>query len=245
MRVLVAIAAVLTFLSQATVACTKPPVAPFVDATYYAPAAGLTGNALKLALNDIIDGHVVQTYSCVWTILEETDVDPANPANVIGYYGRRSIPKTDRDTGGNTPNAWNREHVWANSHGFPNTGHWGYTDAFNLRAADKSINADRADFDFAYGGTAHGECAGCRWNTSLGTWEAPDIVKGDTARTMFYMATRYDSGDGNGTGDLELLDGTTGSDTPRFGDLCDLVQWHIAGPVGADEQLRIEQVYAW
>jgi serine protease len=231
--------------SQSTLACTKLSLPAFVDSSYYAPANGLTGNALKLALNDIIDGHVVHTYSCVWTILEETDVDPANASNVIDFYSRRSIPKADRDTGGNTPNAWNREHVWANSHGFPNGGNWGYTDVHHLRAADKSVNADRADFDFAYGGSQHPECTGCKWNTALGTWESPDLVKGDTARMMFYMATRYDTGDGNGTLDLELVDSTTNSGSGSFGDLCDLVQWHVNDPVSAAEQLRNTQVYAW
>ena len=37
--------------------CVRPTRAPFAQAAYYAPAQGLTGNALKLALNDLIDGH--------------------------------------------------------------------------------------------------------------------------------------------------------------------------------------------
>ncbi|OYY92515.1 MAG: hypothetical protein B7Y41_15640 [Hydrogenophilales bacterium 28-61-23] len=236
------------WLSISTVgaACAKPTLPVFNSATYYTPAAGLTGAALKSALHDIVDNHIAQTYTCVWDVLKEADQDPANPNNVIDIYSRRSIPKTDQDTGGNTPNAWNREHVWANSHGFPSSGNHAYTDAHHLYAADKSINADRANDDFAYGGTPNPECPACLEDNNLETWEAPDLVKGDIARAMFYMAVRYAGGgvDGN-TPDLELVDRLTNSGEPYFGDLCDLVAWHQGDPVSSAEQARNAVIYSW
>jgi len=231
--------------TAAWAACPKPSLPDFNASSYYAPAAGLSGAALKSALHDIVDAHVVQTYSCVWDVLKEADQDPANPNNVIDVYSRRSIPKADQDTGGNTPNAWNREHVWANSHGFPGSSYHAYTDAHHLFAADKSINADRANDDFAYGGVPNPECLACLEDNNLETWEAPNVVKGDIARAMFYMATRYaGSGDG-GTPDLELVDRLTNTGEPYFGDLCDLVAWHLADPVSTAEQQRNDVIYSW
>jgi serine protease len=231
--------------ANAAAPCVRPTRPPFEDAVYYAQAQGLAGEPLKRALNGIVKGHTHFAYSCVWTILEELDADPTNPSNVIGFYGRRSIPKADRDTGGNTPDAWNREHVWANSHGFPSSSRHAYTDVHHLRAADKSINAARADFDFADGGLPQGECAGCRLDVDRGTWQAPDLVKGEVARIMFYMATRYEGDDGNGTPDLELVDALTSAGSPAFGDLCDLVQWHLDDPVSPEERARNAGAWAW
>ena len=49
-------------------------------------AAGSSGRALRTALHGIIKGHRRFSYTCVWTILEDADVDPANPDNVIALY---------------------------------------------------------------------------------------------------------------------------------------------------------------
>jgi hypothetical protein len=54
--------------------------------------------------------------------------------------------------GGNTPDFWNREHLWAKSHGFPGESQHAFTDAHHLRAADKSVNGDRGNLDFDEGG---------------------------------------------------------------------------------------------
>jgi|GEM_PF-2126847 len=224
-------------------ACEKPVFTPLDLNTYYALAQGKSGEELKAALNATIKAHTFQTYSCIWTILEEADGDPNNSANVIGFYTGRSIPKLDRDQGGNTPDAWNREHIWANSKGFPDRDMFAYSDAHHLRATDKSVNADRASNDFAYGGTPHVECIECKLGN--GTWEVPDRVKGDTARMMFYMAVRYEGSDNSNSPDLELVDRLTTTGEPFSGKLCDLMQWHSQDPVSAEEQFRNDVVYRW
>lgn len=232
---------------HAQAACTKPAIPAYDPATYYAPATGKTGADLKAALHGIIRGHVYQTYTCTWDMLMEADEDPADASKVIGLYTRRAIAKTDRDQGGNTPDYWNREHLWANSHGFPNSGYHAYTDGHHLYAADKSVNADRANDDFAYGGTPNPECTACLEDHALETWEAPDEVKGDIARAMMYMAVRYEGGSGvdGGTPNLELVDRLTNSGEPNFGDLCDLVAWHLGDPVSASEQRRNDVIHGW
>jgi len=205
---------------------------------YYETADSLTGNELKTALNKIIKGHTNLGYRCAWQVLKFTDEDPKKTDNVIGFYTRRSIPKTHRDYGKNTPDAWNREHIWPKSHGIKTKELAAYSDLHHLRATDKSVNADRASKAFANGGTQHQECLACRFTPN--SWEPPNEVKGDTARIMFYMATRYEGN--NGEPDLKLVD-QTNTRGNQFGDLCDLLSWHLADPVSSEELSRNHQVY--
>ncbi|PLX09637.1 MAG: hypothetical protein C0596_01050 [Marinilabiliales bacterium] len=57
---------------------------------YYDAAAGLSGEELKSALNDIISGHTIYPYTSsetdIWDILKESDRDPDNASNVILLY---------------------------------------------------------------------------------------------------------------------------------------------------------------
>ena len=48
------------------------------DSTYYAPAVGKTGTALRTSLHDIIDNNTKLSYDAVWTALKDTDQDPNN-----------------------------------------------------------------------------------------------------------------------------------------------------------------------
>ena len=226
-------------------ACAPSIQQPAYDpATYYASTTNLTGAPLRAALNALTRNHIVYSYSpCTWDMLMQADEDPDNSANVIGFYTRRSIPKTNRDQGGNTPDYWNREHVWPNSHGFPSSGLAAYTDGHALRAADKSVNADRGNKDFADGGTPNAECTACLQTST--TWAPPDVVKGDTARMVFYMDVRYEGGDGTGVGDLTAVDRLTSTGESALGELCDLVNWHLADPVSALETQRNAVIYSW
>lgn len=231
-------------ISQAAFGVCAKPGHPAIDiSAYYQSTQGLTGDNLKSALNLIIRDHTRFTYSCVWTILQEADEDPQNPANIIALYTNRSIPKADRDAGQNDPNSWNREHVWAKSHGFPNQTQHAYTDAHHLRPADRSVNTDRSDNDFDNGGVLDTECTECREGS--GTWEPPDRVKGDIARMLFYMVVRYEGSDTSNTQDLELVDRTTDSGDSHLGTLCTLVQWHNDDSVSNEERNRNGIVYGW
>lgn len=205
---------------------------------YYQTADVLTGSELKNTLNQIITSHTNLGYRCTWQVLKITDEDPKNTDNIIGFYTRRSIPKTHRDYGKNTPDVWNREHIWPKSHGIKEKQLAAYCDLHHLRATDKSVNADRASKAFANGGIQHQECLACRFTPN--SWEPPDEVKGDTARMLFYMATRYEGH--NGEPDLALVDQTNTRDN-QFGDLCDLLSWHSADPVSTEELSRNHQVY--
>jgi len=207
---------------------------------YYRDAAGKSGEALKAALHQIVrGGHQGRSYGEVWDLLRETDQHPDDPDSVIGFYTRRAIPKSDRDRGNTCPDCWNREHIWSKSHGFRGSRQIAHNDGHHLRASDKSTNADRGSLDFDEGGEPHPEAEGARWKRGT-SWEPPDVVKGDVARMMFYMAVRYE-GD-SGVPDLELVD-RVGTRAPKFGKLCTLLAWHEADPPDDSERRRNDLVF--
>lgn len=173
----------------------------------------------------------------------EADEDIVNSNNVIGFYSRRSIPKSMQDNGSNGNDAWNREHVWANSHGFPSSGQHGYTDAHHLRATDKSVNAARGNKDFDWGGSPQGECSECL--TDGDSWQPGDDQLGDVARMMLYMVVRYEGSDSSGTPDLELVNQSTSPGQTLHGRLDTLLEWHSLDPVSDEERLRNDVIYEW
>lgn len=71
------------------------------------------------------------------------------------------------------------------------------------------------------------------------SWEPRDAVKGDIARMMFYMVVRYEYG----AYDLELVDYTGTSNTPVFGKLSTLLQWHQQDPVDDWERNRNDIIF--
>ena len=215
---------------------------------YYAPATGITDDAnLKAALNDIISGHGYLSYDALWNALAVTDADPDIAGNVLLFYTNRS---QDADDHGGNPDQWNREHVWANSHGIDDA-YPGYSDLHHIRATDVTVNNARGDLDFgnvtphdgstlvstAYG---YGDVSTYNYKSSS-YFEPRDEIKGDVARMLFYMATRYE-GEG-GEPNLELVDGTTSSSSSNLGDLATLLLWHGQDPVDECELARNELVY--
>ena len=204
--------------------------------SYYDAAYGKTGEALKTALHNIIDEHTEISYSNVWTALRETDEDPNNPNNVILLYTGRSQSKL---TNGGNANDWNREHVWAKSHGDFGTSMGAGTDLHHLRPTDASVNSSRSNLDFDNGGNEHSEAKGNYYDSD--SWEPRDSVKGDVARMLFYMAVRYE-GD-SGEVDLELNDRVNNGSAPYHGKLSVLLQWHKDDPVDQFERTRNEIIY--
>jgi endonuclease I len=220
---------------------TTPDPEGYAFDTYYANAIGKSGNTLKTSLNLIIRDHVHFSYAQVWDGLNYADEDPNNSSNVILLYTGRSEPKTNRAGMSSSLDAWNREHVWAKSHGFPNSGQYAYTDLHHLRPADVTVNSSRGNKDFALGGTPLTEAPANK--TDSDSFEPADMVKGDVARMVFYMDVRYQGGDNSGTPDLSIAKGTTGEGEPLLGDLCTLLSWHIQDPVSDWERRRNNRIY--
>lgn len=204
---------------------------------YYNDAQGLTGDELKEALYGIIHDHIEFSYNDLRDfILKNTDEDPENSNNVILLYSGRS---QDKNTFGGDPNDWNREHVWAKSHGdFGNSPPAG-TDAHHIRPTDVSVNGARGNLDFDIGGSPVPEAPGCFKDTD--SFEPRDAVKGDVARMIFYMATRYEGG--NGEPDLEVVDAVNTSPNPEHGKLSQLIIWNSEDPPDDFEINRNDIIY--
>jgi endonuclease I len=100
------------------ITCQKKLQEPVALEQYYSSTNGLLGKDPKAELNTIIRDHHHYTYTRVWAALAED----RNPDNVIAIYTQRSIPILRRDCGKGDEDAWNREHIWAKSHGFPKEG---------------------------------------------------------------------------------------------------------------------------
>jgi endonuclease I len=210
---------------------------------YYDRTDGLQGEELKEALYQIIKDHTDYPYTSsstdTWDILKESDRDPDNSDNVILIYTGWSVNAAQEYNNGS---GWSREHIWAKSHGFPSESEDAYRDAHHLRPCDISVNSSRGTKDFDNGGEQHHEATECY--TDADSWEPRDAVKGDIARMMFYMTTRYEGE--NGDPNLELVDYTgTDTDTPFFGKLSTLIEWNEEDPVDEFERNRNEVVYSY
>lgn len=205
---------------------------------YYDGTEGLQEQQLKNALHDIIKNHTEYSYSDLKWMLKETDEDPNNSNNVILLYTGRS---QNKNTFGGGANDWNREHVWAKSHGGFGTSAPAGTDAHHIRPADASVNSARGNKDFDNGGQQHPEATGCYFTDE--TWEARDAVKGDVARMIFYMAVRYEGE--NGEPDLEVVDYVGTGTQPKHGKLSTLLQWNAQDPPDAFEINRNNVIYSY
>lgn len=206
---------------------------------YYNGTEGLAGENLKKALHDIIKGHVDFSYNQSRYIINYTDADTANPENVILFYLQESRDADLYGTGGDNIN---REHVWAKSHGNFADIRPMDSDAHNLRPADASVNEDRSNKDFDNvqpNGTQHPEATGC-WYTSS-AWEPGPATKGQVARILFYMATRYEGGDPEI--DLELIDAYSSYSLPQHGKLSTLIEWNNQYPPSNFERRRNERLF--
>ncbi len=203
---------------------------------YYAETQNKRGAGLKTALHNSIKTHTELDYGTLWEALRDTDEDPDNPENIIEIYTGWSFSKYEN---GGDPGDWNREHVWAKSHGdFDNDPPAG-TDLHHIRPSDVRTNADRGNLDFDNGGQFHDRASECRFDGN--SWEVRDAMKGDVARMMYYMTVRYEGGEGY---DLELVEQipSTTSGEPVFAKKSTLYQWHRSDTVDVVERRRNNRI---
>ncbi len=206
---------------------------------YYNGTENLQGDQLKKAIHEIIKGHVDFSYNRAADIINYSDADLANPNNVILFYLQQSRDASLYGTGGNFIN---REHVWAKSHGNFSGIRPMDSDAHNLRPADASVNEARGNKDFDNvqpSGIMYYETTDC-WFTDY-AWEPGPAVKGQVARILFYMATRYEGDDGEIN--LELVDKINTYPLPEHGKLSTLLQWNNQYPPSDFERRRNERIF--
>ncbi len=221
-----------------------------IPSGYYNSAAGKTGQALKSALYNIIKGQKEYPYTStstdVWDILKESDRDPNNPNNVILFYTGWSVNAAQEYNSGK---GWTREHVWAKSRGDFGTATGPGTDCHNLRPVDVSVNSARGNRWFAECDEMYydnGVATGCYTSSTQWVWKPRDEVKGDVARVIFYMATRYEGE--NGEPDLQVIDSIPSDKNtklPIHAKLSDLLKWNQEDPVSDFERHHNDVVYSY
>ena len=206
----------------------------------------MTGLPLKTALQAIIRNHTVIPYTATgvdtWDALKVLDEDALEPLNVILIYSGFSVPKSEQfngDTG-----TWDREHLWPQSYGITalSGSSRARSDLFNLSPCNTSINSSRGNKYYDYSTppvSTYPNAPGSSADTN--SWEPRDPDKGSIARSVFYMAVRYDGSDPD-VPDLELSD-TPNASLYRFGKLSTLFTWHRQFAVTAPERERNERVY--
>ncbi|MDE5423458.1 endonuclease [Ancylomarina sp. DW003] len=201
-----------------------------IPANYYTSASTLSGTELRNKLKLIIsEGAKKLPYSSsssdVWDMCESGDQNPDNASQVWQIYKEQGISKSAH-VSGNT--GWNREHVWAKSHGDFGTSKGPGTDGHHLRASDAKENGNRGNLDMA-------DVNGPR--TKNGSfYEPPLSAKGDVARSIFYMAVRYGF----------TVNETGGSGSIAYhGRLSDLLEWNELDPVDPYEIRRNNVIYSF
>lgn len=166
-----------------------------------------------------------------WTVLKQSDLDPANSNNVLLIYGWNDNSTTvseHRSRGLNESchtssctGKWVREHTFPKSIGTPNLGtEFAGSDAHNLRAIDAQRNNSRSNKLY---GAASGSAASL--SIDANSWYPGDEWIGDVARIIMYMYVRYPS-------QCAPANVATGSTT--FAPLLDmpdlLLQWNAQDP---------------
>ncbi len=229
-----AIAAVSALRSVAGADALDPPT------TYYNTATG-TGNTLKSQLYTTIStGFVGRNYGDARYSFAITDKDPAAAGKIVLAYNRASVSGT-WDSGV----TFNREHTWPRSllmtASISNTFIGPASDAFELRPTNPTVNSNRGNLPYgtlnAASLPAFGTVAS---NNGTGTYYFPSNAdKGDAARTIFYMATRYGQGQ---TNNLSLVNGQPG--IYQMGDLASLLRWHYQDEVDTFERTRNQTIYS-
>jgi len=199
-------------------------------ANYYAAATG-TGTTLTSQLRTIITTGVVNRSSdSAADYFEILDRDPNNPSRILLVYNRASVDGT-WDSG----QTFNREHLWPQSY-LGNSSTTGFLgDAFNLRPANPSINSSRGNTPFGNINVSPQPTTYGLNSTGGSTYFFPgNADRGDVARSIMYMATRYSG--------LTLANGTA-SDR-RMGDLASLLRYHYQDAPDEFERRRNQYVYS-
>ncbi len=221
-----------------------------VPAGYYDSALGLRGTALRAALHNIIKNHTVVSYDYAYTAYQTTDVRPDGKvwdmySDVPGGTPYYEYSFSDHSSTGNEGTGFNREHSWPQAW-FGGSVEPMYSDLWIVYPTDAKVNEYRSNYAYGTVGTA---TITSRNGTKLGPSSDPDFTgivfepidafKGDLARSVCYVATRYytedaswPGGDGASRGDL----------LPWAAKL--YTQWCANDPVSWKERMRNGAVYA-
>ncbi|MBP5572764.1 MAG: endonuclease, partial [Bacteroidales bacterium] len=211
---------------------------------YYNNADGKTGDELKVALHNIINGHSVKSYSSLNDIYAYTDCDSDGKIWDI-YSNKRWSLSNDCGSYDSEGDCWNKEHTWPQSWFNEKSGP--KSDLFHVMPTDGYVNNRRSNYPY-------GEVSHATWTSSNGSklgrcttsgysgtvFEPVDEYKGDIARNFFYMSVRYyneDSGWGSS--------GMTNKSEIKDWAMTMLLRWSDEDPVSDKEIARNNAVYGY
>ncbi|OGS75788.1 MAG: ribonuclease [Flavobacteria bacterium RIFCSPLOWO2_12_FULL_31_7] len=232
-------------------------VASTAPAGYYASLEGLSGAALKQALQDIIanpsEVHL-HSYADMWDIIRVADTNPLNSGEIWDMYLEVPMSKIDQQTGSSIVGKWNREHIFCQSRGgfevamgdyadgisiWNNTSAAstvdGVSDAHHIRAENGQENSSRNNKNY---GIVNSSTVYAGPTGTQGSWH------GDVARASFYMAVRFNGLNVVNGDPSEYLPSTTTS-SGNIGDLATLLAWNVSDARDDYEMNRNNYVQTW
>ena len=231
-------------------------VTPTIPSGYYDSLEGLSGAALKQAVQEIIANPLVRlhSYADIWDIIRTADQNPANSNQVWCMYIESPMAKLDQQVGSSIVGKWNREHIFCQSRGgfevssndsADGINFWsstsaasvvdGVSDAHHIRAENGQENSSRNNKNF---GTTTSATVYAGPSNSQGSWH------GDVARSLFYMAVRFNGLNVVNGDPSEYLPSTTTS-SGNIGDLATLLNWNTTDPRDDFEMNRNNYIYTW
>lgn len=221
-----------------------------IPAGYYQTATG-SGATLKTNLYNIIKGHTSVSYNSLYTHFQSTDSRSDGKiwdmySNVTWTHGQKQCGSYSKEG-----DCYNREHSFPAS--WFNDASPMYSDLFHLYPTDGYVNNRRSNYPFGRVNSPNytsqnGSKVGSNSTPGFsGTvFEPIDEYKGDFARTVFYMVTRYENlvtGWENNTSNADaVLSGNTFPALEQWA--LDLYwQWHQDDPVSQKEIDRNKAIY--
>lgn len=200
----------------------------------------LSSTTLKSTLNSLVSKDTTfVSYSNALGALKVIDSYDGDYVECI-YTGER----LGKDNSGSASGQWNREHIWAKSHGFNDQKYEAYSDLHHLRVSEARINTARNNsyFDEVLEPTKTDDY-GNKWTSDV--FEPRDEVKGDIARMLLYMVIRYDNDvlDLELTNDKELASKAETGKSGYIGILNTMLKWNYQDPVDSRELYRNEEIY--
>ena len=242
-------------LFVASVFIVKNALSQSYSGSYYSSvdtSGAVVNLALKTALQTLISNHTVLTYDDAWTAFLSVDVYlPGNcsTGTIPDIYSSKCW--TSSEQCGNYKkegDCYNREHIFPKSwFGGFDEGDNAQTDLFELFPSDGYVNAMRSNYALgevdtgtstytSTNGCMLGKCASLT-GFSGECFEVPDSLKGDIARSYFYLSTAY-------MGAWECCD-TDANDKSsiKAWEEAVLKRWHSLDPVDSKEALRHEEIF--
>ena len=212
---------------------------------YYKSLFESSSSSLSSNLTSLISSthKTLTTYDGLLSVFNKADVDPNNSNNILWFYTGTSVSKPSNFSG-----STNREHVWPKDGGdaFPEKTGPG-ADGHHLRPTDSQLNSTRGSLSFGEvaqttsnivkqnGSTTYGKTADELCYKSGSFFYPAKGYRGQTARIIFYMASRWGS-----QYNLKMVSGAGNCKT--IGDLPTLLKWNLEEPVCETEVFRNNEV---